>query len=120
MAERTRRFLTSPAGAPARLSTVPAPIQAMTDETASVPYSGPQRVVSGVQPSGALHLGNYLGALKKFVVLQDQIPTFIFVADLHAITQWQDPKLLANQTDPRGGDAMDRIINGLAKVTPRA
>ena len=69
----------------------------MTD-TQPVPYSGPERVVSGVQPSGALHLGNYLGALKKFVVLHQKTPTFIFVADLHAVTVWQDPKLLADQT----------------------
>jgi tryptophanyl-tRNA synthetase len=51
-----------------------------------------------VQPSGALHLGNYLGALKKFTALQDQAPCFLFVADLHAITAWQDPALLAEQT----------------------
>jgi tryptophanyl-tRNA synthetase len=56
------------------------------------------RVLSGVQPSGALHLGNYLGALKKFVALQDQYESFLFVADLHAITQWQDPAKLADQT----------------------
>ena len=61
-------------------------------------YSGPQRVLSGVQPSGALHLGNYLGALVKFARLQHEMETFIFVADLHAITVWQDPALLANQT----------------------
>jgi tryptophanyl-tRNA synthetase len=69
----------------------------MTDQ-APVAYSGPERVVSGVQPSGALHLGNYLGALKKFTALQDQYPCFLFVADLHAVTVWQDPKLLADQT----------------------
>ena len=69
----------------------------MTDQT-PVAYSGPERVVSGVQPSGALHLGNYLGALKKFVRLQDEVPTFLFVADMHAITVWQDPALLAHQT----------------------
>ena len=69
----------------------------MTDQ-APVTYSGPQRVLSGVQPSGALHLGNYLGALVKFVRLQHQQPTFIFVADMHAITVWQDPALLAAQT----------------------
>jgi tryptophanyl-tRNA synthetase len=69
----------------------------MTD-TQPVPYAGPQRVVSGVQPSGALHLGNYLGALKKFVALHRKIDTFIFVADLHAITVWQDPDKLADQT----------------------
>jgi tryptophanyl-tRNA synthetase len=61
-------------------------------------YSGPRRVVSGVQPSGALHLGNYLGALVKFNRLQHEMDTFIFVADLHAITAWQDPAELRNQT----------------------
>jgi tryptophanyl-tRNA synthetase len=69
----------------------------MTDQT-PVSYAGPQRVLSGVQPSGALHLGNYLGALVKFVRLQHEIDTFIFVADMHAITVWQDPALLAGQT----------------------
>ena len=46
----------------------------MSDRTTPVNYSGPQRVFSGVQPSGSLHLGNYLGALVKFVAMQDQIP----------------------------------------------
>ena len=67
-------------------------------ETQPAAYQGPSRVVSGVQASGALHLGNYLGALRKFVPLQDECDTFIFVADLHAITAWQDPKALAAQT----------------------
>ena len=73
----------------------------MTDlnTAASTPaYAGPQRTLSGVQPSGALHLGNYLGALLKFAKLQHQTPTFIFVADLHAITVWQEPAKLAAQT----------------------
>ncbi|MFZ0269793.1 tryptophan--tRNA ligase [Caulobacter sp.] len=69
----------------------------MTDHT-PVPYAGPTRVLSGVQPSGALHLGNYLGALVKFARLQHEMDTFIFVADLHAITVWQDPAALAQQT----------------------
>ncbi|MEI9965499.1 MAG: tryptophan--tRNA ligase [Caulobacteraceae bacterium] len=69
----------------------------MTDQP-SPTYAGPKRVVSGVQSSGALHLGNYLGALVKFSRLQHEIETFIFVADLHAITVWQDPKRLAAQT----------------------
>ena len=68
----------------------------MTDQ-APVSYAGPVRVLSGIQASGALHLGNYLGALKRFVSVQDQNP-FVFVADLHAITVWQDPALLAAQT----------------------
>ena len=67
-------------------------------DSAPQAYGGPVRVVSGVQPSGALHLGNYLGALKKFVDLQHQMDCFIFVADLHALTAWQDPALLAGQT----------------------
>ncbi len=63
-----------------------------------VAYTGPQRVFSGVQPSGSLHLGNYLGALVKFVAMQDQMPCIFCVVDLHAITVPQDPKLLAAQT----------------------
>jgi tryptophanyl-tRNA synthetase len=69
----------------------------MTDQ-APVPYAGPVRVLSGVQPSGALHLGNYLGALVKFARLQHEMDTFIFVADLHAITVWQDPAELPRAT----------------------
>ena len=63
-----------------------------------IAYTGPQRVFSGVQPSGSLHLGNYLGALVKFVAMQDQMPCIFCVVDLHAITVPQDPKLLAAQT----------------------
>ena len=61
-------------------------------------YKGPRRILSGIQASGSLHLGNYLGALKRFVPLQDEADTFVFVADLHAITTPQDPRLLAAQT----------------------
>ena len=68
----------------------------MTDQPPA-PYAGPKRVLSGVQPSGNLHLGNYLGALVKFARLQHEIETFIFVADLHAITAWQDPAKLQDQ-----------------------
>lgn len=68
----------------------------MTDQ-APAPYAGPTRVLSGVQPSGDLHLGNYLGALVKFARLQHEMETFIFVADLHAITVWQDPARLKQQ-----------------------
>ena len=67
--------------------------------TEDVSYTGPRRILSGIQASGALHLGNYLGALKRFVALQDQgAPCFLFVADLHAITVWQDPAVLTAQT----------------------
>ena len=67
-------------------------------ETDIPAYSGPRRILSGIQASGALHLGNYLGALKRFTALQDTAPTFVFVADMHAITVWQDPALLTAQT----------------------
>ncbi|GBD50324.1 tryptophan--tRNA ligase [Methylopila sp. Yamaguchi] len=50
-----------------------------------------QRVFSGVQPTGNLHLGNYLGAIKRFVELQDGHDCIYCVVDMHAITVWQDP-----------------------------
>ena len=48
-------------------------------------------VFSGVQPTGNLHLGNYLGAIKRFVELQGRYDCIYCVVDLHAITVWQDP-----------------------------
>ena len=51
-------------------------------------------VFSGVQPTGNLHLGNYLGALKSFVSLQKKMDCLYCVVDLHAITTFQDPKEL--------------------------
>ena len=53
-----------------------------------------ERVFSGVQPTGNLHLGNYLGAVKKFVEMQNRYDCLYCVVDLHAITVWQDPKEL--------------------------
>ena len=50
-----------------------------------------ERVFSGVQPTGNLHLGNYLCALVKFVALQERYDCIYCVVDLHAITTWQDP-----------------------------
>ncbi|MEM8935430.1 MAG: tryptophan--tRNA ligase, partial [Pseudomonadota bacterium] len=61
-------------------------------------YSGPSRVLSGIQPSGGMHLGNYLGAIRKFVDLQHEQDCLYCVVDLHAITTWQDPNLLRQQT----------------------
>ena len=57
-----------------------------------------KRILSGVQPSGDLHLGNYLGAIKNFVSLQNEYECFFCVVDLHAITVWQEPKQLAQKT----------------------
>jgi tryptophanyl-tRNA synthetase len=57
------------------------------------------RVLSGMQPTAdSLHLGNYLGALRQWVTLQDTHDTFYFVADLHSITVEHDPALLRSRT----------------------
>ena len=57
-----------------------------------------QRIFSGIQPSGIPHLGNYLGAVRSWVALQRDHECLYCVVDLHAITQFQDPKQLANAT----------------------
>ena len=57
-----------------------------------------KRILSGVQPSGDLHLGNYLGTIKNFVSLQKEFECFFCIVDLHAITVWQDPKILKQKT----------------------
>jgi len=56
------------------------------------------RIFSGVQPTGNLHLGNYLGAIKNFVALQDDYDCIYCVVDMHAITVWQDPAQLKAHT----------------------
>ncbi|MBU8536887.1 tryptophan--tRNA ligase [Falsiroseomonas tokyonensis] len=56
------------------------------------------RVFSGIQPSGVPTLGNYLGAIRNWVPMQDTHEAIFCVVDLHAITVWQDPKELARQT----------------------
>ena len=58
----------------------------------------PERVFSGVQPTGNLHLGNYLGALKRFVAMQATHPCLYCVVDLHAMTLPHEPKQLARTT----------------------
>jgi len=56
------------------------------------------RVFSGVQPTGNLHLGNYLGAITRFVAMQETHECIYCVVDLHAITVWQDPAELTKNT----------------------
>ena len=65
----------------------------MTDTTGA-----PRRIFSGVQPTGALTLGNYLGAIRRFVTLQDEAECIYCVVDMHAITVPQDPLALMAQT----------------------
>ncbi|MDQ3635943.1 MAG: tryptophan--tRNA ligase [Acidobacteriota bacterium] len=57
-----------------------------------------KRIFSGAQPTGELHIGNYLGALKNWVKLQDEYDAFYCIVNLHAITVPQDPKTLRQKT----------------------
>ena len=57
-----------------------------------------KRIFSGIQPTGNLHLGNYLGAIKNWVNLQRDIPSIFSIVDLHAITVPQDPMKLRDST----------------------
>src|SRR5215470_4956420 len=58
----------------------------------------PKRIFSGAQPTGNVHLGNYLGALRNWVALQNEYEAFYCIVNLHALTVPQDPKQLAEKT----------------------
>ena len=60
--------------------------------------SNKKRILSGVQPTGDLHIGNWLGAINNWVTLQEQYETFLCVVDLHAITASYNPKELSKNT----------------------
>lgn len=86
-----------------------------------------ERVFSGVQPTGNLHLGNYLGAIARFAALQDNYDCIYCVVDLHAITVWQDPAELARATREVtaaflacGIDAKKHIIFNQSQVAEHA
>ncbi|XP_034200499.1 tryptophan--tRNA ligase, chloroplastic/mitochondrial isoform X3 [Prunus dulcis] len=57
-----------------------------------------KRIVSGVQPTGSIHLGNYLGAIRNWILLQNTYDTFFFIVDLHAITLPYDAQQLSKAT----------------------
>ncbi|PKQ03403.1 MAG: tryptophan--tRNA ligase [Alphaproteobacteria bacterium HGW-Alphaproteobacteria-12] len=85
------------------------------------------RVFSGVQPTGNLHLGNYLGAIRNFVQLQETHECIYCVVDMHAITVWQDPRELAANTREvaaayiaAGIDPAKHIIFNQSKVSAHA
>jgi len=85
------------------------------------------RIFSGVQPTGNLHLGNYLGAIRNFVGLQNDYECIYCVVDLHAITVWQDPKeLIANTREvtaaflAAGIDPKGSIIFNQSQVSAHA
>ena len=56
------------------------------------------RIFSGIQPTGEMHIGNYLGAMSQWLSLQEQHECFFCVVDLHAITTPQDPEELSKTT----------------------
>jgi len=58
----------------------------------------PKRIFSGAQPTGNVHLGNYLGALRNWVALQNEYESLYCIVNLHALTLPQDPRLLAEKT----------------------
>jgi tryptophanyl-tRNA synthetase len=86
----------------------------MTPTTPPQP-ARPKRILSGVQPSGKLHLGNYFGAVKNHIALQDQGQCFFFIANYHALTTIQDRDTLLSYTQDV---ALDYLALGLdpAKV----
>src|SRR5436853_7835317 len=56
------------------------------------------RILSGIQPSGVLHIGNYFGMMRPAIELQKQGETFYFIADYHALTSLRDPKTLRDNS----------------------
>lgn len=68
--------------------------------------AAPTRVFSGIQPTGELHLGNYLGAIRNWVTLQDEHDAFFCVVNLHAMTLAWDPSTLEDQTLKTGASLL--------------
>src|SRR5229473_8282574 len=59
---------------------------------------GQKRILSGIQPTGKLHLGNYFGAIKQHIALQNEGLCFYFIANYHALTTIHDPNVLREYT----------------------
>ena len=85
------------------------------------------RIFSGIQPTGNLHLGNYLGAIRNWVRLQSDFECIFCVVDLHAITVWQDPRELSQNTRKiaaamlaSGIDASKHVIFNQSQVSAHA
>jgi tryptophanyl-tRNA synthetase len=57
-----------------------------------------KRILSGIQPSGTLHIGNYFGAMRQYLELQDDCESFIFIANYHAMTTVKDKEILKKNT----------------------
>ncbi|MGE0119773.1 MAG: tryptophan--tRNA ligase [Dongiaceae bacterium] len=85
------------------------------------------RIFSGIQPTHNLHLGNYLGAIRNWVKLQDEFDCIFCIVDMHAITVWQDPTKLKHQTREitagylaAGIDARKHIVFNQSQVPAHA
>src|SRR5438270_13213507 len=70
------------------------------------------RILSGIQPSGVLHIGNYFGMMRPALQLQDEGEAFYFIADYHALTSLRDPNLLRENVRRV---ALDSLACGLAR-----
>ena len=75
-----------------------------------------RRIFSGIQPTGNLHLGNYLGAIQNWVKLQDEFECIYCVVDLHAITVPQDPKELTQSTREVAASVLAAGINPTTSI----
>ena len=71
------------------------------------------RVLSGIQPTGRFHWGNYFGAIRQYIALQQNDQAFYFIADLHALTTIRDPALLHQLSIDA---AIDLVALGLPKL----
>jgi tryptophanyl-tRNA synthetase len=74
------------------------------------PATTKKRILSGVQSSGKLHLGNYFGAIKQHIALQNEADCFYFIADYHALTTIQDPQKMSQNVHDV---ALDYLALGL-------
>src|SRR3984885_9178485 len=90
---------------------LPLHLTQMTENTKDIHLSSHPRVLSGMRPTGRLHLGNYMEALYNWVRLQDQYDCYFFIADLHALTtDYADPKTLRENIREV---ALDFLASGL-------
>src|SRR5205823_14069443 len=83
------------------------------------PTPGPKRFLSGVQPSGKLHLGNYFGAIKQHIALQDEGDCFYFIADYHAMTTLREAKEREDEEARKAGKKEGRAVAQLFRDNVR-
>jgi tryptophanyl-tRNA synthetase len=112
----------------AALARDPKPSRHSEAEGSTPSMSTPKnRIFSGIQPTHNLHLGNYLGAIRNWVKLQNDFDCIFCIVDMHAITTWQDPQKLKHQTREitagylaAGIDARKHIVFNQSQVAAHA